>query len=55
MQTAITQGNNCSAKDNRRELVLSIKIGIIKQLHKDNLITVMQYRSLLAKYGIKAG
>jgi len=39
--------------DLRFKMMLSAKIGIIKQLHKDKLITDKQYRFLMNKYDCK--
>ena len=39
--------------EKRSRLQHTVKIGIIKQLYKDNKITDVQYRNLLLKYGKK--
>ena len=39
------------ATANRQQFLLAVKIGIIKQLYKDKLITANQYQFLLIKYG----
>jgi len=39
--------------DRRRHLQYDAKIGIVKQLHKDHLITDEQYQYLLRKYSHK--
>ena len=36
---------------NKERLLIAAKIGIIKQLYKDKLITANQYQHLLHKYG----
>ena len=36
---------------NKEKLLIAAKIGIIKQLYKDKLITTNQYQYLLHKYG----
>ena len=43
-----------SIKANRPKLLAAAKIGIVKQLYKDKLITVSQYQFLLLKYGYTA-
>ena len=37
--------------ENKEKLLIAAKIGIIKQLYKDKLITANQYQYLLHKYG----
>jgi len=37
----------------KQKLLSDVKLGIIKQLYKDNLITNKQYQFLLIKYGYK--
>jgi hypothetical protein len=37
--------------DKKQKLLLELKIGIVKQLYKNNLITTKQYHFLLVKYG----
>jgi len=37
----------------RQRLMPYMKIGIVKQLYKDELITAEQYQFLLQKYGYK--
>ena len=37
--------------ENKEKLLIAAKIGIIKQLYKDKLITATQYQYLLHKYG----
>jgi len=39
------------SKSKRQRLQPYVKIGIIKQLYKDNLISEKQYKFLLGKYG----
>ena len=39
------------ATDNRQKLMIAVKIGVVKQLYKDKLITANQYQYLLHKYG----
>ena len=36
--------------EKRRNLQITAKIGVVKQLHKDHLITDEQYQFLLKKY-----
>ena len=38
-------------KETQAKLLQAVKIGIIKQLHKDGLLTTQQYHYLLKKYG----
>jgi len=40
-----------NAKITKEKLLIAAKIGIIKQLYKDKLITANQYQYLLQKYG----
>ena len=37
--------------ENKEKLLIAAKIGIIKQLYKNKLITANQYQYLLHKYG----
>ena len=37
--------------ENKEKLLVAAKVGIIKQLYKDKLITANQYQYLLHKYG----
>ena len=39
---------------NKHKLVMAAKIGIVKQLYKDKLITANQYQFLIIKYGYTA-
>jgi len=39
---------------NKQMLLIAAKIGIVKQLYKDKLITANQYQYLLIKYGYSA-
>jgi hypothetical protein len=41
------------SKSKRKRLQPYVKVGIIKQLYKDNKISEKQYIALLRKYGIK--
>jgi len=40
-------------KNKRKKIVLDVKIGVIKKLYKDKMITSNQYSFLLLKYGEK--
>jgi len=42
---------NMKTTENKEKLLIAAKIGIIKQLYKEKLITVNQYQYLLHKYG----
>ena len=46
-----TVENRDRVNDRKQRLLLEVKVGIVKQLFKDNMITATQYRFLLAKYG----
>jgi len=46
--------NGYSNPNVRIKLLLDAKIGIVKQLYKDNMITATQYIFLLKKYDQKA-
>ena len=38
-------------KEIKEKLLQAVKIGIVKQLYKEKLITAKQYQYLLKKYG----
>jgi len=39
---------------NKQKFLMAAKIGIVKQLYKDKLITANQYQFLIIKYGYAA-
>jgi len=40
-----------NATTNKQKLLIAAKIGVVKQLYKDKMITANQYHYLLHKYG----
>ena len=60
-RTIVDVGNETSKemegvdkKESSEKFLQAVKIGIVKQLYKDNLITANQYQFLLIKYGVAA-